>query len=98
MPKKNVEYKSIKCKLKSVLKHDEWLPLIKKRVDIVNRIWLEAYNLFNLYILDKLNSNKVLNFDYNTIERCVLFVIGKSTSIKGRNIDIKLINKKIKNL
>ena len=98
MPKKNVEYKSIKCKLKSVLKHDEWLPLIKKRVDIVNRIWLEAYNLFNLYILGKLNSNKVLNFDYNTIERCVLFVIGKSTSIKGRNIDIKLINKKIKNL
>jgi hypothetical protein len=98
MPKKNVEYKSIKCKLKSVLKHDEWLPLIKKRVDIVNRIWLEAYNLFNLYILNKLNSNKILNFNYNTIERCVLFVIGKSTSIKGRNIDIKLINKKIKNL
>jgi hypothetical protein len=60
MPKKNVEYKSIKCKLKSVLKHDEWLPLIKKRVDIVNRIWLEAYNLFNLYILVCKNLYKFL--------------------------------------
>jgi len=34
----NVEYTSIKCKLKSILKHNEWLPLIINRVDVVNKI------------------------------------------------------------
>jgi hypothetical protein len=93
--KKDVIYSTIKCKLTSILEHDEFLPLIKDRVEVVNKIWVEAYNLFNLFILNKLRRNHTPHFTCTTIDRCVLFVIGKSNSIRGQTKTTMDIQKQI---
>ncbi len=81
--KKDIEHYSIKCKLKNILKISDLLPIIKERVKITNQLWIESYFLFNLYMLNQLNKNKIPSFNYNTLERCALFVIDKQDKIRG---------------
>ena len=85
--KKNTEHYSIKCKLEGLLQFKEWKPIIQKRVDIVNKIWVEAYFLFNLYIFHYLEKNKCPSFNDTTICRCVLFVLGIKNKIRKDNDD-----------
>jgi hypothetical protein len=80
--KKDVEYFTIKCKLKNIFNDPFWIPLVKGRVDMVNKIWLESYFFFNQHILRLLKENKEIIFDYKTLERCVLFVLNKFNTIR----------------
>lgn len=96
--KEDLEYYAIKCKLKSALKYPDMISLIKDRVDIVNRIWVEAYFLFNLYIIKRLSDDKDILVDSNTIERCVLFVLGKQDEIRTKNLKLSEIEAKIKKI
>ena len=61
--KEDLEYYAIKCKLKSALRFQDMDPIINSRVDAVNKIWTEAYFLFNLYIIQTLNDNKNIYID-----------------------------------
>ena len=61
--KKDVEYKIVKCKLKSILKNSYWLDDIKKTVKIINMIKMEAYFFFNQYILYLLQNKKKLHLE-----------------------------------
>ena len=85
--KKDLQYYAIKCKLKSLLKFKEWESLIQQRVDIINKIWIESYFLFNLYVLHFLEKNNYPSFDKVTINRCVLFVLGIDDTIRDRDIE-----------
>lgn len=87
--KKDVDYVAIKCKLDTILRFPEWKPIILDRVTAVNKIWVETYFLFNLHILRLLKTQKNVNFDYNTIERCALFVLGKENTIRGASPEDK---------
>ena len=70
----------IKCKLVTILKNKDWLSEIQQRVYAVNKIKIEAYFFFNQYILSLLETDKLIGFDYSTIERCALFVLGIAES------------------
>ena len=61
--KKDVEYKIVKCKLKSILKNSYWLDDIKKTVKIINMIKMEAYFFFYQYILYLLQNKKKLHLE-----------------------------------
>jgi hypothetical protein len=89
----------IKCKLMTILKDKQWLPEIKKMVNYINMIKTEAYFFFNQFILAQLSSDDSTNnlclqkFDYSTIERCALFVLGKSDMIRHKDVEYNaLIN------
>ena len=82
--KRNVDHYTIKCRLSSILRFPELEKLIKTRVDITNRIWTEAYFLFNLHVLRLLTTNQKVEFDDVTLTRCALFVIDKQNTIRGK--------------
>lgn len=89
------DYHTIKCKLKNILKYPSMLKFFENRVDITNRIWTEASFLFNLYVMYLLENYIDLPFDNVTIDRCVLFVLGRSNTITGGKLtDNELQNTK----
>lgn len=95
--KKGIEFYTIKCKLKSILKNPELAKLIRSRVLTTNQLITEAYFLFNLYILHQLKKDALTSFDKVTIQRCALFVLGKGDSFrtndKRNNNEIKTLRK-----
>lgn len=86
---------SIKCKLKSILKFPDMLPLIINKVDAVNKIWTEAYFMFNQLVLYSLKDDKDISFDATTLMRCILFVTEESKNIR-KDDTIQEIDNKIK--
>ena len=58
MQDKDVNYYGIKCKMKSILRYNSMLPIIENKVKAVNKVWVEAYFLFNLYIYDSLSNGR----------------------------------------
>lgn len=93
--KEDLEYYAIKCKLKSALRFQDMSSIINSRVDAVNKIWTEAYFLFNLYIIQTLNDNKNIYIDNNILNRCVLYVLNKQDQIRKNNITLNQINENI---
>src|SRR5437016_4041747 len=89
-------YYSIKCKLKNILKFPEILSLIQDKVNAVNKLWNESYFFFNLVLLNAFSENFELNFDENTINRCILLILDKNIRKKNNgfgSIEIeKLLN------
>ena len=90
------QYYAIKCKLKSILKYPDMLQLIQKRVDAINKIWVETYFLFNQYVMKLLSDNKDVAIDSNIIERCTLFVTNRSNSIRNKKNNVEDLNNKLK--
>jgi len=91
--KKDIIYYSIKCKLKNILKFNDLNGIIKNRVEIVNKIWKETYFFFNLYIFNSLKINTCPNFNKVTIQRCALFVLGLSNTIKKKDNEYDSLHK-----
>jgi hypothetical protein len=83
----------IKCKLITILKNKNWLRPIQLRVKIINMVKTEAYFFFNQYIIKLLTSNSDFNFDKNTFERSVLFVLDKYTLIRDKDDEYLRIKK-----
>jgi len=80
--KEKHNYDTIKLKLKNIIKFKNMIPIIKKRINITNEIWTEAYFLFNLLILNMMKNNQKIVIDYSLLERCVLFVLNRTSRIK----------------
>lgn len=93
LEKEDDQYFAIKCKLKSILKQLDMLSLIINRVKALNMVKMESYFLFNQFILDQLSNNKIINFDYNTLEQCMLFVLNRYDKIRSKNNSVDEINK-----
>ncbi len=83
--KKVVINRIVKCKLKTILKNQNWLNHIKNIVKNINMIKTESYFFFNQYILYLLANNEDIKFDKTTIERSTLFVLNMQDSIRYKD-------------
>ena len=90
--KKFVTNRIIKCKLKTILKNQDWLPHIKNIVKVINMIKTESYFFFNQYILYLLSNNKDIKFDKTTIERSTLFVLNMQDTIRYKDDEYDNLN------
>ena len=90
--KKVVINRIVKCKLKTILKNQNWFPHIKNMVKIVNMVKTESYFFFNQYILYLLANNKNIKFDKTTIERSTLFVLNMQDSIRYKDDEFNNLN------
>ena len=91
--KKNVSNYVIKLKQQAFVRDPVIGSIINKRVDIVNKVFTEAYMLFNLYIIYNLKNNIQIEFNATTIERCTLLVLNKTESFRKKDNEVtKLID------
>ena len=90
--KKIVINRIVKCKLKTILKNQNWLPYIKNIVKVINMIKTEAYFFFNQYVLYLLQNNKDIKFDKTTIERSTLFVLNIHNTIRYKDDEYDNLN------
>ena len=82
---RKVEYSTIKCKLKSALRFFDMLPIIQDLTTMTNKVWAETMILFELHIYKMLKQKKRIDFDYDTIDKCRLFVLNQSDAIRNKN-------------
>ncbi len=96
--KKDTVYFSIKTKMKTMLKYDDMMEIIQRRVDSANKVWMETYFLFNHHVLKLLSNGKNLDFNHTTIERMMKLVCGLQSSISIKDESCQnIFNKKLSN-
>jgi len=61
------------------------LHLFVDKIDIVNKIWIEAHFFFNQYMFYVLQNNKEFDINQSTTTRCALFVLNKASTIKNKS-------------